>query len=460
MKKITLLLTLLILLTMIPFSAFAEESEDSMQGVLADHWNEAFDRSGEKDTWLCADGIYSVSLDGKDAIGSASDDTNSFFIFSDSFVGSANAAGVMSGAVMPNHSGMLFSGKTPDKSRFDFVYGYKGDTTSKIPNLFGVNQWMFDLLCDGKNLYLFGFTYDGSWKPSRIDLYTVPIKAGKPDFKNFKRTTGLDALLYKTEQKHYVFGMGITPMTETAGVKDPDGYYYFYGYRDNIDAWIQTKDLIVSRIHEKDFPDFAKLTYWNGSSWGGKIEESAVICENVSCEVSVTPIDYGPLAGKYIAVYTEMVQSAHMKYAIGDHPWGPFDTPVEFYTAPETGNPVLGGNGNYYTYNAKAHPHLSDGNKLLITYNVNVAGSAAKNCKDYTPRFLYLDLGGEIPEVVESTAATTTDTPVTAAPTPDTTDVTDTPTKPPTWILPTVLGAATLAIAVGVTVWVIKKKKR
>lgn len=451
---------------------FAEE-ETNMTAEKADSWNQLFDRSGKTNSWLCADGIYSVSLDGRDAIGSATDKTKSFFIFSDTFIGNADTNGVMNSQGMVNHSAMLLEGDQPLDASAEFIWGLRGDT-SKKNNMFGADLWMFDLLCDGKNLYLFGFTHDNQWKPGRIDMYTVPVTEDGVDLTAFKRKPLVSQLLKKTEKKHYVFSMGIMPNTKTAGVKNPDGYYYFYGYRDNIDyAFFQTKDLIVSRIHEKDFPDFSKLTYWNGSEWGTNIEESAVIVENVSCEVSVTPIDYGPNAGKYIAVYTEAVQSSHMRYALGETPWGPFSESVEFYTAPETQTTALGNNGTLYTYNAKAHPHLSDSNRLLISYNVNVSGSAALNCKDYHPRFLYLDLGGEVPEVMPED--TTTDTVVgsTSAPIVDT-PVTDTPTSSsdtltPEPAVPKQSPALPIALSVGAALllgggigllWYFKKKRK
>lgn len=457
---IALLMTFLLIFSFC-MTVFADGEGNDMKGVKAENWNELFDRSGKTNDWLAADGIYSVSLDGKDAIGSADENTKSFFIFSDSFVGNANQNGVMSNYNMVNHSAMLFTGDTPGDDAADFIWGLRGDESQRN-NIFGADQWMFDLLSDGENLYLFGFTHDANWKPGRIDMYTVPITDDGVDLQNFKRKPLVTQLLKKTEAKHYVFSMGIMPNTETAGVKDPDGYYYFYGYRDNLDyAFFQTKDLIVSRIHEDDFPDFKKLTYWNGSEWGTNIEESAVLIENVSCEVSVTPIDYGPNAGKYIAVYTEAVQSSHMRYALGDTPWGPFAESVEFYTAPETDTEAIGKNGKLYTYNAKAHPHLSDGNKLLISYNVNVSMSAAKNCKDYYPRFLYLDLGGEIPEVVPDTSGeiTTEETPVTEAPITECPDETPTPGENK-WLLPTAIGAGILLVGAAAAVIITKKKKK
>ena len=176
--------------------------------------------------------------------------------------------------------------------------------------------------------------------------------------------------------------------TDEAGVEKSDGYIYFYGYIDNYVSGI--KDLIVSRIHKNDLEDFSNLRYWNGTDWCDNIEESAVILENVSCEMSVNYVNDGPFAGKYLAVYTQRVESERIMYAVGDSPMGPFSEPVLAYTAPEYRDKLENGKSFYYTYNAKAHPHLSGDGSLLITYNVNVRDGDAFRTEDYIPIFLKL----------------------------------------------------------------------
>ncbi len=366
----------------------------------AEDWNNAFDRRSRVNTWLCADGIYSVSLDGIDSVGSATGATRTFFIFSDSFIGTSLPNGSMIFDGMVNHSAMLMDGNIPDSRNFEFLWGDNGDKKG-CDNIFGVDQWMLDMLCDGENLYLFGFSYTDDWKPMGISMYTVPVVDGEPDLDNYTVSHDVSALIHTSDSSLYVFGTAITPNTERSGAADPDGYYYFYGYRDNLLYLVQTKDLLVSRIHEDDFPDFSALEYWDGAGWSDNIEDSCPILEDVSCEMSVTPISYGPNAGRYIAVYTKSVMSPHMMYAMADSSVGPFDEPVEFYTAQEHGAAAEGGDAVLYTYNAKAHPHLSQNNHLLITYNVNTAGGSAENCKDYIPRFLLLDLNSEVPRTVE-----------------------------------------------------------
>jgi len=86
--------------------------------------------------------------------------------------------------------------------------------------------------------------------------------------------------------------------------------------------------------------------------------------------------------------------SGNLVYSIGSSPYGPFEMPVRFYTVPEAGEKVVDGNGaddSMVTYNSKAHPHLSKGDKLLVSYNTNVGGGC-NTPYTYHPRFVWLDL--------------------------------------------------------------------
>ena len=68
---------------------------------------------------------------------------------------------------------------------------------------------------------------------------------------------------------------------------------------------------------------------------------------------------------------------------------GPFTGKTELYTTPETG-------GNVFTYNAKAHPQLGNGNTLLVTYNVNSfdTNDLYVDVDNYRPR--YIDVNAKI----------------------------------------------------------------
>ena len=83
-KGLTLISILLILFTLFSVagtSVFAEENEMPLLTTTEAHsWTALFDRRGLGTTWLGADGIYSVALDGNDSFGSATEDTNTFCV--------------------------------------------------------------------------------------------------------------------------------------------------------------------------------------------------------------------------------------------------------------------------------------------------------------------------------------------------------------------------------------------
>ncbi|MCI8360400.1 MAG: DUF4185 domain-containing protein [Clostridiales bacterium] len=361
--------------------------------TAAQEWTALFDRREQSSrTWLGADGIYTAALNGNDAFSSADSRTKTFFIFSDTLMGTSDGTGkVTGGYAMPSHTSALLAGSAPDPGRLRFVYGKGGDMTVGS-SLFGERKWMLDCFVTGGALYIFGFTPSGDWKPENIDLFRIPIRDGEPDYPSYTKTADIRQLWYRTPDDRYLYayGMGATLNTAAAGAPDPDGYIYIYGYRDAMKEWSR-KDLLAARIKETDFPDFSKLRYWDGAGWSDDIEDSAVLLSAVSCEMSVTPVASGPYKGKYIAVYTNNTQGPEMMYAIGDSPVGPFDTPVQFYAAPEHDTPSADGAGTRYTYNAKAHPHLSGDGKLLVSYNCNMR-DGQQYSTDYHPRFLWLDL--------------------------------------------------------------------
>ena len=268
-----------------------------------------------------------MALDGNDSFGSANRDTNTFFIFSDTLMGRSDRFGeVTEIAPMPAQSSALLDGSEPIGKNLRYVYG-NGGNGNVGEHLFGVHMWMLDCYVQNDTLYILGFPEE-SWKPERIDMVSIPIRDGAPAYAEYAVTEDITQLWHKTSEDYlYAFGIGITANTAAAGAADPDGYIYVYGYRDAINE-MSRKDLIVGRIHESDFPDFSKFKYWNGQEWCDDIEDSSMLISHVSCEMSVSYIPCGDFAGKYIAVYTQYTRSENIMFAIGESPYGPFDTPV------------------------------------------------------------------------------------------------------------------------------------
>lgn len=371
-----------------PFASLKATAESSIPlCTTADDWTALFDRRGASRTWLGADGIYSAAIDGNDAYGSATENTSTFFIFSDTLMGNSDANGnVTWNAGMPSQTSAILTGNAADSDNIAFKWGNGNNREFNGSHLFGEHKWMLDCFVFNNNVYIFGFPQQ-DWKPKQIDMITIPIRNGAVNYRNYSETENIPQLHRWSSDGNYLYayGVGIMMNTASAGAPDPDGYIYIYGYRDAVNEWSR-KDLIVSRIKATDFPDFSKLRYFDGKNWVTDIEQSAPLLQNVSCEFSVSPITVGPSAGKYIAVYTEGTEGPNVNYSLGDSPVGPFERPVTFYTTPEHGQP-----GGVYTYNAKAHPHLSSDGRLLVSYNCNLH-NGTQTSTIYHPRFLWLNL--------------------------------------------------------------------
>ena len=380
----------LFVVSMMIFSAaaFAQPVESRIRVITADQagsnaerFTRMFDRS---EGWLGADGIYSIPLDGNDDWGSAGKGKGTFFVFSDTMLGIADPETYEYRDVkMVNHSAAVLTNYEPSQKmeRNDslrFFYGTNGDGSRS--NLFEKKYWFQDGIVIGKKLYLTGFIPDRRWKPTQIDLLSLPLLSSEIlDWEGVTVTERLP-LLVENEQFLIIFGVGILDHTAT------DGFVYVYGYRDTLRGGV--KHLVAARVKPESFADVGQWRFWNGTEWVQDctvaFREEALLAERVSTELSVTPI----AKDRFLLVFVQDVMSDRIAYKIGSSPIGPFGKTVVFYQAPE---PKTLGSG-IYVYNAKAHPHLSEPNLLLISYNVNRLGSLPHNTNEYRPRFIELPI--------------------------------------------------------------------
>lgn len=174
-------------------------------------------------------------------------------------------------------------------------------------------------------------------------------------------------------------GAGIFVNTASAGAPDPDGYIYVYGKKDELQG------MIVARVLPKNFEKFDKWVFWDGNNWVSSITEAVSVAHRVSNELSVSPLG----DGRYALVFQIDGIGNRVGLCLGLTPYGPFGPIIELWETTE------GEQKNYYTYNAKAHPALSNPGELLISYNVNAFDffrEIRKNPYLYRPRFIRLKL--------------------------------------------------------------------
>lgn len=206
----------------------------------------------------------------------------------------------------------------------------------------------------------------------------VKIKEGRLDLNEVKMR----------EVPFYRLSSGVETILGSAILDNSkvDGYLYLYGYQNDRKHFLRS--LIVGRIKKEDLGNYNELYFYNENGWVREIENAKPILPHVSTEMSVIPLKAGYFKGKYLAVFQYDSIGKWVSYATSDTPFGPFANPCPIYYTPELEQYT----SSTYTYNAKAHLHLSSVDKILVSYNVNDMSMKAnkENFTIYHPRFGYL----------------------------------------------------------------------
>lgn len=368
--------------------------KDSVSQVItkpAPHWSDMLRRSSG---WLGADGMYSIPLNGVETMGIAGK-TTTLFLFSDGVVGN-----ILHDSLQPNwqflHNSVAYlNGDKPDTANLHFYY--RKDSAGNATSMFEPNTpnskpgdyyWMGDGFINhalDSALYIFAYhirNTPGSYYPFEdvgLSLIVIP-KNDAPPF-TLQRQLDLPFFLNDSRGKgKVVFGISILSNTVSAGAVHPDGYIYIYGIRGI------GKELLVARVKDNLFEQFNEWRFWDGSAWNEDINNASALANRVSNEMSVSFMQ----DGRVVAVYQQDVDSPNIMLQAGEHPWGPFQPSKKIWETPEIYDGI-----DYYTYNAKAHPQLSQPGELLISYNVN----SFQFLKDingypnfYHPRFITVKL--------------------------------------------------------------------
>jgi hypothetical protein len=353
--------------------------------------------------WTGADGIYTVNLDGQDYnYERDKSEQSTFFLFSDTILSSVDPkTDLRSGVSMVNNTNAVLSGGYPDPTKMEFCIPTKeGDTANIVPNPSipatkagkEIYYWLGDTFVIGKYLYVYTLRIDSV--PTLFGFEQIGVDLARYEITN--KTVNYDSLKIINDDKkqlcnvsnaksRFYYGGAVYQSTEDAGVINPDGYVYVYGYNDVENAG---RELIVSRVKPEDIENFDAYEYQDSTgNWSSEVPSEFMYLESdIAPECSVTQIQSGENKGKYLFVWSYLTNSATIKTSISDTPYTPFTNQTTIYTHDTTLTTV--GNGNN-TYNAKAHPALSGPDELIISYNINGA-DCFKYGDIYRPRFLRL----------------------------------------------------------------------
>ena len=340
--------------------------------------------------WIGADGIYSAATNGVEAPGKASA-TNTFFWFSDCIIGNIVADTLQTDWEMLHNSVAYMDGDKVDPDHIH--YFWRKDSAGHALSMFephtpksapGDYYWLGDGVFDhAKDSTMYIFAYRIKSVPGGIypfddvglSLIAIP-KNSKPPYTDQKQ---FDTPFFLKDSKgkgKVVFGIAVMPNTVGSGAPQPDGYIYVYGVRG------QKKELLVARVKDIDFENFSEWRFWDGAAWNEDINSAAAITDRVSNEMSVSFMD----DGRVLAAYELDTNSPDVVIQVGKSPAGPFQPFKKVWQTPEIYDGI-----DFYTYNAKAHPHLSKPGELLISYNVNsfnFLDDIVKHTYHLRPRFI------------------------------------------------------------------------
>lgn len=354
--------------------------------------------------WTGADGIYTVNLDGKDEkYGEEAKDAKTFFVFSDTILSDVNpVTGLRSNVRMVNNTSALLTGKAPDPAKMEFHYPGKEETANIVPNplLPATKQgkfiyyWLGDTFVNGNYLYVYALRIDSvngvfGFAQIGVDLARYEIRDGNVDFDSLTiiNDDGMRLCSATDTARRWYFGGAVYQSTEQAGVMNPDGYVYVYGYEDLEGAG---RRLVVARVRPEEIEDFSKYEYLaeDGSFCSEVPEHFLALAQDVAPECSVTQITSGEHKGKFLLIHTHFTNTATIKASVADSPYHVFTDKTTIYVHDTC--LTLPGKGNN-TYNAKAHPALSGEGEVILSYNVN--GDDCFVYGDiYRPRFLRLGM--------------------------------------------------------------------
>lgn len=336
--------------------------------------------------WIGADGVYAVAMDGVEAPGKA-DSTTTLFWFSDTILGDIDNDSLKNWDMVNNSIGYM-QGAVPDTSKMKFFVRHNAEGkplsvfTPQTPDTQeGEYYWLGDGVFDhamDSTIYIFAYkikNVPGSpfpFKQTGVCLIAIPKHSSFP----FTDQRQMDTPLFFSDSAGHTtfYGASLLPNTKGARAPHPDGYIYVYGVRSG--------SLVVARVQDNAFEDFSQWRYWDGKEWNADKYKAATLTSHVSNEMSVSFME----DGRVIAVYERDGSSPDIMVQVGDSPEGPFYPPKKVYETPEIYEDI-----DFYTYNAKAYPHLSNPGELLISYNVN-AFNFAKKIEKYPhhlrPRFI------------------------------------------------------------------------
>lgn len=373
---------------------FEEDRDYQSIAQAAQNWTDLFYR---KSGWFGGDGVFAIPLDGREFL-PATHSTRTLILFSDSLISFEDFQDSLTNQdyTMIHNSAALLKGREPKKEAIEFYW--KKDREGQPESMFSPFEKMTDSpkeyfwLGDGfvnasadSTLYVFAHRVrdiEGgeffNFEQIGVTLLAIPPGA-EPPFEHYRQIE--TPLFFKTKNNlQATFGGGILVNTAQAGAPNPDGYIYIYatvGF---------TMEMLAARVLPEHFEDFSAWTFYNGKEWTPDMLSAAPITKGIANEFSMSPLP----DGRFALTHQIFGITPEVGIQLAKSPVGPFFPVKTVWQCDEVLEDL-----DYFTYNAKAFPHLSEPGELLIAYHVNSFDfftDVLTKTNLYRPRFFTIKL--------------------------------------------------------------------
>lgn len=339
------------------------------------------------DHWTGADGTYSAALPGQ----------RELWVFSDTFLGTVNPDGTRSpttsdGGTTPFINNSFVEQRADDTSYQDLTTIHGGTAASPTALMPPPDAdhwyWAGDALADGGHLQAVYQEY-GRFGPGAYDWKWTNNVVATYNLGNLTTPVSVRAMPAGTDVAWGVWLMRDAPYTYVYGVEDLGANKYLH----------------VARVRGDDLAG-GGYQYYAGTDGAGHPIWSAAESDSIRLPDPTATDGFTHVANEFSVsrvgqVYVLITQqtatfSADIDAAYSCSPFGPFVDSTVVYTEPEMGHGgANGADANVFSYNAHAHPEVSDHGALLISYNVNsfVNTDLYSDASIYRPRFIDVTFG-------------------------------------------------------------------
>lgn len=344
-------------------------SPDPPTVVKAEPLPELDARFHRTEGWVGGDGAFSVPVS----------DKRTLWLFSDTWVGSIRD-GKRSGVAMVNNTVGVQDGTGSD-TKLTFAIARADDGKPKA--LFAPADgrgwfWLYAGIQAEDKLHVFLPRFEKTKEPGAFGFRNVDLWLGTVTNPSDTPTTWkvnyakIPFADFRAEQKRS-FGSALLRVEDQI---------YIYGYDEKPGKPSLSRQLLIGRVPADKLTDFGAWQFLADGKWKEDAAEAVGLVDGLATEFSVS---YLPSLKQYALVYTERGLSDRIVGRFSATPEGPWSEPVLLYKCPE-----MKQSKKVFTYAAKAHPHLANGNELVISYVVNAYDLAPvmADAELYWPRFV------------------------------------------------------------------------